>query len=156
MKKKQLDKATKLGVSLEDLFLKRSSLIDKMVREYSEHSIDFTEQKNFLKEQFESLYTLAKQTDASFVGAVAAQERKQIKGLENLEKRLLKAEKKRLYERLTRLEHLQEELFPQGTLEERTRNFAFYYEKYGEEFKTAIREQMSPLAMEFLVLEFDH
>jgi len=153
--KKQLEKASKLGVSLEDLFLKRSSLIDKMVREYSEHSIDFTEKKDFLKAQFESLYTLAKQTDASFVGAVAAQERKQIKGLENLEKRLLKAEKKRLYERLTRLEHLQEELFPQGTLEERKRNFALYYEKYGEDFKTAILEHMSPLAMEFLVLEFD-
>jgi bacillithiol biosynthesis cysteine-adding enzyme BshC len=154
--KKQLEKAKKLGVSLEDLFLKRSSLIDKMVRAYSEHSIDFREQKDFLKEQFASLYTLAKQTDASFVGAVAAQETKQIKGLENLEKRLLKAEKKRLYERLTRLEHLQEELFPQGTLEERKRNFALYYEKYGEDFKASITKHMSPLAMEFLVLEFDY
>jgi bacillithiol biosynthesis cysteine-adding enzyme BshC len=154
--KKQLEKASKLGVSIEDLFLKRSSLIDKMVREYSEHSIDFTEKKDFLKAQFESLYTLAQQTDASFVGAVAAQERKQVKGLENLEKRLLKAEKKRLYERLTRLEHLQEELFPQGTLEERKRNFALYYEKYGADFKTAILEHMSPLAMEFLILEFDY
>jgi uncharacterized protein YllA (UPF0747 family) len=76
--------------------------------------------------------------------------------LENLEKRLLKAEKKRLYERLTRLEHLQEELFPQGTLEERKRNFALYYEKYGEDFKASITKHMSPLAMEFLVLEFDY
>ena len=35
--------------------------------------IDFSDQKKHLKQQFENLYSIAKQTDASFLGAVAAQ-----------------------------------------------------------------------------------
>ena len=49
--------------------------------------------KGSLKNQFIALYEIASKTDKSFLGAVAAQERKQIKGLNNLEKRLFKAEK---------------------------------------------------------------
>ena len=51
--------------------------------------IDFSEQKEHLVEQFQQMYELAEKTDKSFLGAVKAQEVKQLKGLDNLEKRLL-------------------------------------------------------------------
>ena len=47
-----------------------------------------------MKKQFEHLLNIANQTDKSFIGAVKAQEVKQLKGLDNLEKRFLKAEKR--------------------------------------------------------------
>ena len=53
-------------------------------------------QKVSINTVIKALHLLADQTDASFRGAVAAQERKQIKGLEHLEKRMLKAQKKKL------------------------------------------------------------
>ena len=46
------------------------------------------------KENFSNFYELTKLTDKSFLGAVKAQETKQIKGIENLEKRLIRAEKR--------------------------------------------------------------
>ncbi|MGB0837319.1 MAG: bacillithiol biosynthesis cysteine-adding enzyme BshC [Flavobacteriaceae bacterium] len=152
MTEKQWDKLGRLQVGLEELFLKKETLINKKVSDYSEEELSFETEKNLIKNQFENLYKLAERTDASFVGAVAAQERKQIKGLEHLEKRLLKAEKRRLYDRLTRVEALQEALFPTGGLEERIRNFSYYYERYGKELMEVIAEHMNPLAMEFLVL----
>ena len=54
-----------------------------MTKFHSQQPLDFSPQKNHLKKQFESLYKMAKQTDASFLGAVAAQEKKQLKGLSN-------------------------------------------------------------------------
>jgi hypothetical protein len=56
------------------------------------------------------LYEITKLTDKSFVGAVKAQEVKQTKGLDNLEKRLLKAQKRKL-SILERITDLQNELF---------------------------------------------
>src|SRR5690606_21264443 len=87
---KQQKKLKKIDLEIADLFLKQDDLIEKVTRKHSEINIDFYQQKEFLKKQFEDLYELAKKTDKSFLGAVSAQERKQIKGIENLEKRLLK------------------------------------------------------------------
>ena len=42
------------------------------------------------------MYSIAKETDVSFIGAVKAQEVKQLKGLDNLESRLLRAQKYKL------------------------------------------------------------
>ena len=91
--KKQLEKADKLGLSTKELFKKKEDLIADKIRQFSTFSIDFTPQIELLQNQFLCLHELAKQTDKSFLGAVSAQEKKQLKGLKNLEKRLLKANK---------------------------------------------------------------
>ena len=72
---KQQQKLKKENLSLEDLFLSSDELSTKVAKSQSS-LIDFSSQKNHLKKQFVALYTLAKQTDASFEGAVAAQEKK--------------------------------------------------------------------------------
>lgn len=58
------------------------------------------------------------------MGAVKAQEAKQIKGLENLEKRLLKAEKRVHSEKIEQIIALQNELFPNNSLQERVQNIS--------------------------------
>ena len=89
---KQNKKANKLQVTWNDLFCKQTNLITLKTHELSKLPIDFSELKYNLSQQFEKLLQITTQTDISFLGAVKAQEKKQIKGLENLEKRLLKAE----------------------------------------------------------------
>ena len=107
----------------------------------------------FLKQQFDSLKELAKQTDVSFVGAVNAQEAKQLKGLDNLENRLLKAQKRKLTDEVNRLKMLQNELFPNNSLEERTRNFSEIYLEFGESLIPMLLKVLEPLKLEFLVIE---
>ena len=114
-------------------------------------TIDFSEQKAFLKNQFEALYTIANKTDKSFIGAVKAQEVKQLKGLENLEKKLLKAEKRIHTEKLERIIQLQNELFPNQTLQERKSNFADFYHEIGnpEAFFSLLYTDLQPLKQNF-------
>ncbi|MEC4003917.1 bacillithiol biosynthesis cysteine-adding enzyme BshC [Flavobacterium sp. SUN052] len=149
---KQVEKATKLNLTWKDLFLNQQILFDSKTKEFSEFKIDFSEQKEFLKKQFETLATIANQTDKSFIGAVKAQEAKQINGLENLEKRLLKAEKRVHTDKLDRIFLLQNELFPNQSLQERKANFSEFYLEYGNEFIGKLLVSLNPLSTEFKVI----
>ncbi|POY39626.1 bacillithiol biosynthesis cysteine-adding enzyme BshC [Flavobacterium alvei] len=130
---KQVKKADKLGLSWSDLFSKQTDLVNQKTATLSEFPIDFRIQKEHLRKQFDTLLAIANQTDASFLGAVKAQEAKQIKGLENLEKRLLKAQKRKHSETLERITDLQNELFPNQSLQERQANFSEFYLENGKD-----------------------
>lgn len=150
---KQKEKLAKLDVSVGDLFLNQNDLMTKVTKNISDIKIDFKPQKEQLQKQFEDLYVLAEQTDKSFKGAVAAQEVKQIKGLENLEHRLLKAQKRQLDDVLERVRLLQDELFPSQSLQERNVNISEFYLEYGEEIIQKLVQNLDPLHSEFLILE---
>ncbi|MCR8669153.1 bacillithiol biosynthesis cysteine-adding enzyme BshC [Aestuariibaculum sp. M13] len=149
----QHKKLQNLNISTTDIFLKQSTFINKKVREISNIDIDFSEQKDTLQKQFEDLYALAEQTDKSFLGAVKAQEIKQIKGLENLEKRLLKAQKKALADQVSRMTDLQNELFPNQSLQERNTNFSQFYLEYGAQLIPELIKHLNPLNKEFSLLK---
>ena len=150
--KKQADKLDKLNISNQDLFLDRNSFINKKVRQISNIEIDFSEQIQHLKQQFKALHQLTKETDTSFLGAVNAQEVKQIKGLKHLEKRLLKAQKKKLANQIQRCTALQEQLFPNKSLQERNTNFSELYLEYGDDLIPELMKALQPLKSEFLAL----
>ena len=151
---KQFKKLQKLNISKEDIFLKQNTLINKKVREISNINIDFSTQKEHLIQQFTDLKKLAVQTDKSFLGAVKAQEVKQLKGLDNLEKRLLKAQKLKLVNEVSRMTELQNELFPSKSLQERNTNFSEFYLEHGEQLIPKLIENLEPLKGEFLILNF--
>jgi bacillithiol biosynthesis cysteine-adding enzyme BshC len=149
---KQVAKAAKLNVSWDDLFLHQQELSNSKTKELSQLTIDFSGMKENLVKQFEALHEIAKQTDKSFTGAVKAQEIKQIKGLEHLEKRLLKAEKKVHAEILDRILVLQNELFPNQTLQERNANFSEFYIESGPELITTLLKKIDPLEPHFRII----
>ncbi len=147
------EKLDKLKVSITDLFASQHQLTTSYTKQVSAIKIDFTSQKEHLQQQFKELYQLAEQTDASFLGAVAAQEKKQLKGLMHLEKRLLKAQKRTLADRLERLTAIQDELFPGQSLQERNTNFSQFYLEYGDELFSLLKETLDPLSHQFTILE---
>jgi len=150
--KQQANKLERLNITNKDIFLKRESFINKKVREISNIDIDFSSQIMHLENQFLALHELAKQTDESFVGAVTAQEKKQIKGLKNLEKRLLKAQKRKLKDHVTRITDLQNQLFPNNSLQERNTNFSELYLEFGDDLIPELLANLEPLKGEFTVL----
>ncbi|WP_320815121.1 bacillithiol biosynthesis cysteine-adding enzyme BshC [Flavobacterium sp.] len=151
---KQIKKADKLNLSWAELFLNQENLIEKKTKELSQFKIDFTEQKLHLSKQFQYLTEIAKKTDKSFIGAVKAQEAKQNKGLDNLEKRLLKAEKKKHSEKITQITQLQNELFPNKSLQERNKNLSEFVkiENYPS-FLEKLLQKTDPLQQKFTIIE---
>lgn len=149
---KQVKKLDKLQLTWSDVFAPAEVLLQKKSAELSDVSFDFDAQRQVLQQQFDQLRALAKQTDASFIGAVNAQEKKQIKGLDHLEKRLQKAEKKKNKEVLDRILAIQLELFPKNSLQERYYNFAQFYQESGDDLIQKLVEQLRPLEHDFDII----
>jgi uncharacterized protein YllA (UPF0747 family) len=149
---KQLKKAKKLELTWNDLFSKQGDLVHNKTKQLSEFPIDMSSLKNQLQEQFKELYEITKLTDKSFIGAVKAQEVKQTKGLDNLEKRLLKAQKRKLSTVLERISDLQNELFPNKSLQERQANFSEFYLECGENLIPKLIQRLKPLDNKFEII----
>jgi len=149
---KQAEKISSLSCSLHDLFLQQHELATVVTNKVTAIPIDFTMQREQLHKQFASLHELASQTDKSFLGAVAAQEKKQLNGLDTLEKRLLKAQKIKCSDHIERAAALQQALFPGGSLQERKENFAVFYLDHGKELLEIVKSNLDPLDPTFTVI----
>jgi bacillithiol biosynthesis cysteine-adding enzyme BshC len=150
---KQVKQLQNLDISFEEMFLRQHLLIAKKIKEKSDIKFNFEDATELLTQQFLALRRVANETDSSFIGAVDAQQRKQLKGLNNLEKRLLRAEKRKHFLLTNRIKSLQDQLLPNKTLEERHRNFSDYYLIYGQDLIIALKESLKPLEQAFTILE---
>ena len=151
----QEKKLHKLGLTHHDIFLKNNILENKITQRLSEYPIDFSAQRACLQEHFAQLHRIAAHTDKSFLGAVKAQETKQLKGLDNLEKRLLKAQKKKYRETLDRVIDLRVSLFPKESLQERVDNFSEYMIESQGQFIDTLVKHLSPFDFRFVILSYE-
>lgn len=149
---KQAEKLDKLNLSWADVFMKQDKLVNKKTVEFSELSLDFSEQREFLQQQFAKLNAMAAKTDATFGGAVKAQETKQLKGLDNLEKKLRRAEKHNHADKLERITEIQNELFPGRSLQERKANFSQFYLEYDGKLIDKLFSSLKPLEHDFNIV----
>ena len=154
LSEKNVKKIKQLDLSVSDLFLKRNSLINKKIRQISNIDLDLSFLKDTLEEQFDFMESLVTATDASFLKSVKAQKIKQFKGVDNLENRLLKAQKIKLKDHVERLISLHENLFPNESLQERVNNFAFPFLENGEDLMDILYESFDPLSYKFTLITF--
>ena len=107
--------------------MEKNSLINKKVREISNIDLDLSFLKNKLDKQFKYLNELVEKTDYSFKGSVDSEFKKQTASINKLEKRLLKAQRKKLSDHVSRLSVIYEKLFPNGSIQERKVNFTTFF-----------------------------
>lgn len=105
-----------------------------------------------LQNMFNDLEEVAQLTDKSMLGAVNAQRQKQLNGLENLKKKLIRAEKKRQDISMRRFDKIYGTLFPNGSLQERYCNLSEIYEEEGSLFIEKLKKELQPLNFSFAVL----
>lgn len=105
-----------------------------------------------LDQMFEDLEEIAQLTDKSMLGAVNAQRQKQLNGIANLRKKLIRAEKRRSQETMEKLERAYYALFPKGGLQERHDNISPYYAQYGSALIDIFLEKLDPLDFRFTLI----
>ena len=141
---KQVRKIKKMnGMTTADFFLPKEKLKQKYTQKLSDGLLDFTPFNKRLQSIFDDLQTLSQKTHEDFSGALRAQKQKQIKGLQNLEKRLLRAEQKKHQNLLQNLEDLHTQLFPNGVMQERVENFSTYFLPYGQVFLDRLKKRIT-------------
>ena len=65
---------------------------------------------------------------------------------------MLKAQKKKLADQIARATELQEQLFPNNSLQERTTNFSELYLEFGEALIPELANSLDPLKGDFTII----
>ena len=143
----------RLGFKPHDIFLQADELKNRWLAAHSQHDLHLTEEWRELEYVFEKIKQRAAKIDATLVPSTAAVQARLKHAMDNLEKKLLRAEKRNYATRLGQIDQVKAALFPGGSLQERTENFGLYYVKWGQALIDELIRNFQPLNFEFCILE---
>lgn len=149
-KQKQLQ--DKLQISRKQLFHKEADLINELVSINTPNRLDTKKEQDETYKLYEQLQELASAVDPTLKPHVAALHMRSLQGLIRLEKKLLKAEKRKHTEIIAQVQKLRAALFPNNNLQERVDNFLPLYAKYGTALIELLFEHSQPIAESLTVL----
>lgn len=145
-------KFQKLGLNATDLFQDTESLIKDYLKKRSEITLDLKEEEQIVESLFNGIVTKAGHIDVSLQPMIKAELQKNLKGLKNIEGRLIKAEKKKEEVVVNQIKSFKEKLFPNNSLQERHDNFISLILFYGTDIIEELVNQLNPLDKSFTIL----
>lgn len=155
IEKKYHELLTKLSLNSLELFKGEDNLFNELVKGRSDLKLNLKDEKQELDQLFEKIKSIAFQIDTTLASHADALKTQQLKKLSVLEKKMLRAEKRKFESQKNQLSKIFTELFPHNGLQERTENFMLFYAKWGKDFYKTIYENSLSLEQEFgLVEEF--
>jgi bacillithiol synthase len=141
----------KLGLSANDLFLDEITLKKNYVERNSQNSLSLSAESQEFISIFDKILEKSIKIDKTLEGAVKGEQQKVLNALENLEKRLKKAEERNQETEVNQLLGVKQKLFPNGVPQERAENFLNFYLN-NPDFLNQVAEAFDPLDFSFNVL----
>lgn len=149
-----LVKIQKLDFTVEDFFRSTDSLLHDYVHRTTINKI----QLNGSLKQAEQFYELLKQQTASVDPTlqqhVESLKAKAVYRLQELEKKIIRAEKRKYADEQRQIQTIKQQLFPGNSLQERKESFLGFYAKNGKHMIDALYQDSLSLEQEFVVLSF--
>ena len=149
-----LPQIASLGLEIKDVFQSENELFTKLVRQNTELELSLHAYQNRINEELENLQSVAVKTDVTFEKSLQAQKRKWEKTFEILEKKLLKAEKKKQEYQREKIKNIAEKIHPHGKIQERYANLSEMIIKTQLDFIQQVKNNMNPFEDEFIILGF--
>jgi len=151
--KKHTEKAMALGFAINDLFKPEADLLNVLVKRDSAVQLSLQKEKMAVQDFYCALSKTAGAVDITLQPHTEALEKQALKKMEALEKKMLRAEKKKFEAQQRQLHKLKGQLFPHNSLQERIENFMPFYAKWGNDFIKTVYENSLALEQEFVILE---
>jgi uncharacterized protein YllA (UPF0747 family) len=143
----------KLDLKAEDFFAPMKSIDEAIVKRSTGLSLEL----NAEKEKLELVYTLiadkASAVDQTLNKHVAALQKKGLERIGILEKKMMRAEKKKFEASLRQAAKVKASLYPSGILQERIDNLLPWYAVYGDSFIQTLYENSQGLKLAFCILQ---
>ena len=152
VEKEQAALTQRLGFELTDLFDKELDLINQLVKRDSEVQLNLDKEKETLHELYSQLKKLSGAVDPSLANHTEALQVQATKKINVLEKKMLRAEKKKFEAQQRQLHKLKAALFPTDNLQERIENMMPFYAKFGKKFIATIYKNSLHLQQEFVLV----
>jgi bacillithiol biosynthesis cysteine-adding enzyme BshC len=145
-------KLRKANLSFKDIFKGLDNLKKEWILSHSEHDLTLKNEWEELQTTFEKIKQRSSKIDPTLAPSAEAVSARLHKALLNLEKKLVRAEKRNYSTALSQIEKIKAQLFPGGTLQERKENFGSLYVTYGEDFIPELIRHFKPLDFKFTIL----
>ncbi len=120
-------KLDKLNLTVEDFRGDVELLINRFVKQSMNADLNLAAEKQKLEELFASVSAKAEAADVTLKQSAATEKQKALTALENLEAKMLKAEKRKQETSVNQIRAVHATLYPEGTLQERRENFIPFY-----------------------------
>jgi len=146
-------KLCRLDICHKDVF-KPSELIKKeWVLNHSNHVLNLSDEWKEISSIFEKIKLRTYKIDQTLAPSTEAVKARLHKAMNNLEKKLLKADVRNHGDVLVQIDNFKNKYFPGGGLQERTENFGPFFIKYGTGFISELIRNFKPLDSKFTILE---
>lgn len=145
-------KVLRLDLTFKSIFKNTEELKKEYVRRHTKHRLNLNDEWMELNAIFGKLRLRAHKIDPSLGPSTDAVKARLKKAVNNLERKLLKADKRNHEDALIQIARIKEKLFPGGALQERSENFGLLYVKYGDGLISELIRHFSPLAFKFTII----
>src|SRR5690606_22928794 len=127
-------KVLRLNLTFRSIFKDTEELKKEYVRRHTKHRLTLNYEWMQLNAIFSKIHLRAHKIDPSLGPSTDAVKARLKKAINNLEKKLLKADKRIHEDALIQIDRIKEKLFPGGVLQERSENVGPLYVSYGDRF----------------------
>lgn len=134
-------KINKHGFEVNDFFHPTSVLLNQYVKKHAEVQTGLEEELNELQKLYETISLKAAQVDTGLKNHVHALHRNAEKKLQTLVKKMERAGRRRFSDEQRRIEKIRQELFPAGSLQERSESIWTFYAIYGRHMLDELLQQ---------------
>jgi bacillithiol biosynthesis cysteine-adding enzyme BshC len=145
-------KADKLGFSIPEIFLPEADLLNLLVRRDSDKKVELNGTLSATEEMYEAIKKQAGSIDATLTKHVDSLKTVTLHKLRELEKKMLRAEKRKFSDQQRQIHALKENLFPASGLQERIDSMLSYYATWGGGFIRALYTSSPSIENAFVVL----
>lgn len=145
-------KIKRMELSTAELFKSTDQIKTDWVRRHSGHTLTLGAEWISLKAILDGLKERSAKIDPTLAPSTEAVTVRLQHAMQNLERKLVRAEKRKHETHLVQIEQVKEQLFPGDSLQERSENFGLFYVKWGQTLIDELIRHFEPLDFKFTVL----
>lgn len=149
----QAELREKAGIAVNAIFKDEALLIREYILHHGNDQWQTGTEMNAIENIIVQLKQKAVSLDVTLRSSAEAALAKIKHQMDVLEKKMLRAEKRKMHTELARITRLKESLLPGNSLQERKENFIEYFLQYGHSFTDVLYDAFQPLRNEFLIVE---
>jgi bacillithiol synthase len=143
---------SKAGLGTDDIFLDERELLNRHVSKNSSNKLQLNGSITETEQLYNDLRKQAGSVDVTLEQHVDALKLKTLQRLHELEKKMLRAEKRKFGDQQRQIHTIKSHLFPANGLQERYDNLLYYYSKWGRDFIHKLQEHSLALEQEFVIM----
>ncbi len=146
-------KLQKFKLNFENLIKDSDTAVKIYLHQNTDVKLELNQEKAEILLIFDKIVQKSKQVESTLENVMVGERNKIGQLIDQLESRILRAEKQKEEVNINQINNIYQKLFPNNGMQERFDNFLPFYLKYGRDFFEILIENLNPLDNRFVLIE---